>query len=184
MIEPRRKEGVVVPPMSEAAIAGLAGMVRRTVQQDGVKLFPIVLLYEMLCIFDDAARFEVIEDHQMGDDDARTHPDRGLILLRESVYNGAARGEGRPRFTMAHELGHLVLHRGVSFNRVNPEAPPKIFRNSEWQSDVFSSHLLMPTHLVTDYRDPEVVARDFGVSYWAAEIRLAKMKKGTMKQAS
>jgi hypothetical protein len=42
----------------------------------------------------------------------------------------------------------------------------------------------MPTHLVTDYRDPELVARDFGVSYWAAEIRLAKMKKGTMKHAS
>lgn len=184
MIEPRRKEGVVVPPMSEAAIADLAGIVRRTVQQNAVKLFPIVLLYEMLCIFDEKARFEVIEDQQMGDDDARTYPDHGLILLRESVYNGAACGSGRARFTLAHELGHLVLHQGVSFNRVNPDAPPKIFRNSEWQSDVFSSHLLMPTHLVSGYRDPEVVARDFGVSYWAAEIRLAKIKKGAMKQAS
>lgn len=177
----RRKEGVVVPPMSEAAIGRLAGMVRETVQQQDAQQFNILLMYEMLWVIDDQSRFEVVEDHELGDDDARTYPDRGLILLRERVYESAAQGDGRSRFTMAHELGHLVMHRNIAFNRINPAAPPKIYCNSEWQGDVFASHLLMPTHLVQDYVCAEALADDFGVSYWAAEIRLAKMKKGTKK---
>lgn len=179
-----RKEGVVVPPLSEAKIAASASAVRCGVQMQDVAYFPIVQLYEMLWIFDPAARFQVIEDAAMGDDDARTYPDLSLILLRETVYEGAARGEHRARFTMCHELGHLGLHRGVSFGRINPVAPPKIFQNSEWQADVFASHLLMPAHLLQGYDRIEDVMATFGVSWAAAETRLRKMKQGVTKLAS
>ncbi len=172
----RRKEGVVVPPLSEAMIARSCELLRGFMPQGGAKYLPVLALYEMLWVFDENARFEVIEDHLMGDDDARTFPDRGLIQLRQSVYDGAARGEARARFTMCHELGHLGLHRGIAFNRVNPASPPKIFQNSEWQADVFASHLLMPAHLLDGYTDISAVMRDFGVSYSAAETRLRKMK--------
>ncbi len=179
-----RKEGVVVPPMSEALIARSAAALRKLVQKEDVPRFPALQIYEMLWAIEPAARFEVVEDHLMGDDDARTYPEKGLILLRESVYDGAARGEGRARFTMCHELGHLVLHRGVSFNRVNPAMPPKIFQNSEWQGDIFASHLMMPAPLLLGYARVEDVMRDFGVSYAAAETRLKKIKKGVTKPAS
>lgn len=179
-----RKEGVVVPPLSEAVIARSAAALRKLVQMGDLRRFPVMQLYEMLWVIDPQARFEVVEDHQMGDDDARTYPDRALILLRQSVYDGAARGEGRARFTMCHELGHLGLHRGVSFGRINPSAPPKIFQNSEWQADVFASHLMMPYSLLGAYSDPVAVMADFGVSYAAAETQLRKMKKGVTKLAS
>jgi hypothetical protein len=190
-----RKEGVVVPPMSEALIARSAAALRKLVQLEGVRRFPVLQLYEMLWAIDPAARFEVVEDHLMGDDDARTYPERALILLRQSVYDGAARGEGRARFTMCHELGHLCMHCGGSFSRIKPSAPPKIFQNSEWQADVFAAHLMMPSSLMRDYSDPMSVMADFGVSYAAAETRLRKMfqsapdplrkmKKGVTKQAS
>lgn len=182
----RRKEGMVVPPLSEDKIACTTGLLRKVMRLDEVKYFPIVQVYEMLWIFDENARFEVVDDAQLGDDDARTYPDRSLILLRQSVYDGAARGECRPRFTMCHELGHLGLHRGISFGRINPMVPPKIYQNSEWQADVFASHTLMPDSLLAGYTSVEAVMRDFGVSYSAASTRLAKikMKKGVTKHAS
>lgn len=185
MLVTRRKEGVVVPPASEDSIAHAAGLLRKLTQQASVKKLPVLLLYEMLWVIDDDARFDVVEDHLMGDDDALTYPEKGLILLRQSVYDGAARNEPRPRFTMCHELGHLGMHRGVSFARINPAMPPKIYQNSEWQADVFASHLLMPSHLMAGYTRVEDVMRDFGVSYSAAETRLKKcIKKGITKLPS
>lgn len=180
----QRKEGVVVPPMSEGAIAAAAHALRRVLNLERVRYLPVVMVYEMLWLFDDEARFEVVEDEFLGADDARTYPERSLILLRQSVYDGAAQGECRARFTLSHELGHLGLHRGVSFARINPAAPPKIYQNSEWQADVFASHLLMPAGLLRGYDSVEAVMADFGVSRAAAMTRLTKMRKGVMKQAS
>lgn len=184
MVEKRRREGVVVPGMSTAAIANAALEVRKVFGATTEPLFPVVAVYELLDVLVDGGHFEVVEDDAMGEDEARTFPDRGLIQLRQSVYDGAAQGQGRPRFTMCHELAHLVVHRNISFSRVNPVAPPKIYQNSEWQADVFASHLLMPEHLLRDYWSVEAVAEDFGVSYAAANARLEKMKKGVMKVAS
>lgn len=183
MVERRRKEGVVVPPMSEAAIATATVLVRRVFGASSRPFFPVVPIYDMLDVLVENAHFEVVEDHLMGEDDARTYPDQGLILVRQSVYDGAACGEPRARFTLCHELGHLVMHRGVSFNRINPSAPPKIFQNSEWQADVFASHLLMPRDMLRGDETDEVVMERFGISWSAAQARL-KTKKGAMKQAS
>jgi len=180
-----RKEGVVVPPRSEADIAHSAQMLRSFLQQSKIKFLPIIKVYELLHIcFDSNARFEVVEDHLMGDDDARTYPEQGVILLRQSVYDGAACDEARARFTMCHELGHLALHRGLSFSRINQKNPPKIYCNSEWQADIFASHLLMPQGLMVGYDAAQTIARDFGVSLSAAQTRLHKMNKGAIKQAS
>ena len=180
----RRKEGVVVPATSEKKIADSVSLVREVFGMTGERYFPITSVYEMLWIFDPNSRFEVVEDSQMGDDDARTYPDRGLILVRESVYDDACRGQGRARFTMCHELGHLGMHRNVALSRINPALPPAIYQNSEWQADVFASHLMMPAHLMQGYSFVDDVMADFGVSRAAAMARLNKMKTGVTKMAS
>ncbi len=66
-----RKEGVIVPPLSEAVIARSAAALRKLVQLGDVRRFPVLQIYEMLWVIDPQARFEVVEDHLMGDDDAR-----------------------------------------------------------------------------------------------------------------
>lgn len=58
-----RKEGVVVPPLSEAAIARSAAALRKLVQLGDQRRFPVLQMYEMLWVIDTAARFEVVEDH-------------------------------------------------------------------------------------------------------------------------
>ncbi|MBV5337480.1 MAG: ImmA/IrrE family metallo-endopeptidase, partial [Deltaproteobacteria bacterium] len=91
-------------------------------------------------------------------------------------YEGACAGEGRDRFTMCHELGHLLMHRGVALSRIDPDNPPKIYRNSEWQADTFASYLMMPKDLIADSSYHRVTA-EFGVSLEAAWARRDDMKK-------
>jgi len=57
------------------------------------------------------------------------------------VFLNQAKSSERVRFDLAHELGHLVLHRGVSTARD---------RKCEFDADAFASAFLMPTEgLVT-----------------------------------
>jgi Zn-dependent peptidase ImmA (M78 family) len=173
-----RREGVIVPPLSRAKIAQLGVVLRKGINLNATPRFPIVEIYDWLGWIVTGAEYQVVESHLMGDDDARTYPDKKLIQIREEVYDAAAQENGRARFTLAHELGHLMMHRNISFARVNPQSPPRIFENSEWQADVFASHLLMPDELIASYSNVENVMRDFGVSHSAAELRIAKKLKG------
>lgn len=180
MTEFNRSEGVVVPPKSKTAIAAIGSALRKAIGTESVPRFPIVEIYDWLDWIVPGARYEVVESHLLGDDDARTYPDKGLILIREQVYDAAANGEGRARFTLAHELGHLMMHRNISFARVNPLSPPKIYANSEWQADVFASHLLIPANLLSAYKNSEDVVRDFCVSWAAADLRLRTDRKSVV----
>lgn len=170
----QRKEGVIVPPMSTAGIATIAQTIRCGIGLEQERFFPIVECYEILDQIVPGAHFEVISDDEMGDDDALTLPNKKLIRLRNSVYEDAAKRGGRGRFTMAHEFGHLLLHRNVGFSRVNPNSPPKIYMNSEWQADVFASHLLISESLIYNLMTPFDIAEEFGVSLAAATARWNK----------
>lgn len=178
MAEFDRREGVIVPPMSRNKIAQIGAALRKGISLDLVQRFPIVEIYEWLHLIVPGSRYQVEESRLMGDDDARTYPEKGLIQIREEVYDAAAQENGRARFTLAHELGHLMMHRNISFARVNPQCPPRIFENSEWQADVFASHLLMPDELIASCSSVEDVMRNFGVSRSAAELRFVKKLKG------
>lgn len=165
-----RSHGVQVPATSTKKIADLTDAIRVALDLNS-PFFPIVKVYEVLHYFVEGARFEVREICEMGDDHGRTYPDRGVILIREDVYQGAYLNKPRDRFTLCHELGHLLMHRGISLSRVDPNNPPKIYMNSEWQADIFASHLLMPNSLLKNYSDVGQVVSDFVVSYDAAYSR-------------
>jgi hypothetical protein len=139
-----RTDGIVVPARSKDNISSNAELMRKFLQLEVTGFFPVVDVYEVLDLMYEGARFEVRELHEMGEDHGRTYPDKNVILIREDVYERACNGEPRDRFTMCHELGHLMMHRGVALSRIDPARPPKIFRNSEWQADTFASYLLMP----------------------------------------
>jgi Zn-dependent peptidase ImmA (M78 family) len=47
-------------------------------------------------------------------------PQDSLIILREDVYEGAHAGNGRDRMTVAHEIGHLLMHKNIAFARAEP----------------------------------------------------------------
>lgn len=101
------------------------------------------------------------------------------------AYNGKSRPE-RQRFTIAHELGHFVLHRSQQqkFNCDKQSVHTGIdtLRDIEREADDFASNLLMPGDLLRswisnqriDFRVLGDIAKRFQVSLEALCIRYIK----------
>ncbi|KAB2861732.1 MAG: ImmA/IrrE family metallo-endopeptidase, partial [Exiguobacterium chiriqhucha] len=80
-----------------------------TTEIDVIRIFENDL-YE---IFGEDYRYEVVEVDQMNEY-AIYLPDLNKIVVRADVYEAAASGNPRHRFTIAHEIGHFFLHRDVT----------------------------------------------------------------------
>lgn len=92
-------------------------------------------------------------------------------------YNEEIESEGRKKFTVSHEFGHIVLgHMEHS-------------KKNETEADVFASQLLLPSCILeklvhsgkeinTDYLN-----KKFGLSKMAAEISIAKVGRKMEKEA-
>lgn len=105
-------------------------------------------------------------------------PEKRLIYIAESTYADACRNDERARFTIFHELGHLLLAHSRSFHRdATPSFPA--YENSEWQADQFAAEILMPLHVITakDLSTAWELQDEFGVSFRAATTRLKKLRE-------
>lgn len=98
------------------------------------------------------------------------------IRLTNTTYSRVRAHDGRARFTVLHEFGHLVLGHSHGFNRDNSRQI-KCYEDSEWQADQFAAEVLMPLHRIRelDLRDALPLARLFGVSPAAARTRLGRL---------
>ncbi|MDH3805263.1 MAG: ImmA/IrrE family metallo-endopeptidase [Gammaproteobacteria bacterium] len=126
-------------------------------------------------------KFDILPRSIMGRHHGLTEPDQKIIFLREDVYEGAMEGNGRDRFTFAHELGHLLLHSGNYLARYDPAEPKpthRKFEDSEWQADNFAAELLMPVSAVKSCADPNELMEVCEVSYKAAQVRFDVLRSG------
>jgi Zn-dependent peptidase ImmA (M78 family) len=91
--------------------------------------------------------------------------------------------KGRERFSVAHELGHWMLHRGRSFQcrMDDPDENLESNRVLETEADTFAAHLLMPSGLFVprvhaftkpDFRNLDSLAAEFETSLIATAMRL------------
>ncbi len=98
------------------------------------------------------------------------------------VYNNALPSEGRIRFTLAHELGHYVVHRTLKTEFVctgnDMDDWQAVDRNIETEADLFAANLLMPlddfkTRIDNDdpFRNISECTEVYGVSLTAAALR-------------
>ena len=167
--------GFIVPPTSTAKIMETAGVVRRAFAPftSPTGYLNVAAALEWMPKMLPGFEFEVVEARLMGSDHGRTWPDKKLIHIREDVYDGMCQGNGRDRFTVTHEFGHLFLHPGIAFARAMTETT-KIYCSSEWQADTFASHLLIDSTNLQQSISVAEVARRFGVSPAAAAVRFKK----------
>jgi len=123
--------------------------------------------------------YEVLESGEMGIDEARTYPDKQLIFIRDDVYQKATSGDRRAQFTLAHELGHLVMHSGLRNSRsfARNSEQHKVYEDSEWQADTFAAEFLMPYAVAINLTGPDEIFEKFGVSKKAAETRYEKINR-------
>jgi Zn-dependent peptidase ImmA (M78 family) len=122
--------------------------------------------------------FDVRDEDEMGGDEACTLPDRNEIRIRLDVYNALEVGNRRARFTVAHELGHLVLHPGIVLARSLRIGTHSFDEDSESQADGFAAEFLMPVDLVVARRcrTAAQVSEMFAVSMDAALIRVKALR--------
>jgi hypothetical protein len=106
--------------------------------------------------------------------------DRAIISVSTSVNF-----EGRRRWTIAHELGHFVLHRDHNQIQLLQEASVEEHYDQgiEREANAFASEFLMPERLWTkhvDVRRPDLdivrdLSKEYQVSLQGAAIRFVKL---------
>lgn len=171
------KLGSKVPPKSITDIRGYAKYIRDALNLGNKKIDMVELIEFILPVYLEDFSYSILEKIEMGDDEARTYPDSLLIEIRSDVYNDLTNGGRREQFTLAHELGHLIMHAGIDkkvrFAR-NKQAH-KIYEDSEWQANEFAGEFLMPYEEALICSSVEEIHEKFGVSLSAAKVRYRKI---------
>jgi hypothetical protein len=183
----------IVEPMSYRQIHALAlQVVRKHNPQllNDPSPFPVASFWE----FDLQEHYGVvtgvgglIPDGVEGLTTAEREDRRTTILVPEDVYGDLLDDQPRARFTVAHEVGHAILHaqqmhatgaRPTMYRRSAVVA----YRDPEWQANAFGAALLAPAPAVlTAVRrwgfDIDRLAAVFGMSTSAMDVRLRILRK-------
>ena len=173
--------GMRVPATTRKKLRATAAHLRKSFGI-ATERFPIEQVVDvgLSAAFDGQYTFAVLGQNEMGNDHGLTDPDRKIMLIREDVYDGACLGSGRDRFTLAHELGHFVLHGNTYLARSLPSAVGsrhhEKYEDSEWQADTFAAELLMPVAMVQACSSPAELMERAGVSRAAAETRFKVLR--------
>lgn len=111
-------------------------------------------------------------------------PESRTLYIRDTVYANACRGGTRAVFTICHEIGHIILAHKRTINRERPGRQIPVYENSEWQADTFGAEFAMPLPVINQFRldTPGAIARHFGVSRQAAEVRIEKLVREATTQ--
>lgn len=165
-------------PVSRADIRGYVRYLKKEIGLENSLYFPVIeFLEHVLPLLFDDFQLEIIPVSEMRSGIyGETFPSQNLIRLREDVYEGAVSGNGRDRFTVAHEIGHLFMHEGchVALCRLAPGEKLKAYENPEWQANTFAGELLASSHLLKGLSAREV-SQQCGISASAARVQLGTM---------
>jgi Zn-dependent peptidase ImmA (M78 family) len=170
------------PARSREDIENLALAVREITGMKDKPFFPIVKFVEnVLSEIVPNLVFDVRDDDFMGDRMGAVDPMSGAFFVRIDCYEGAIVNNPRDRFTVAHEVGHALMHIGT-LNRSNRHFSTKLpaYVDPEWQANYFAGALLMPRHLMSQCTSLDQVMNTFGVSRECASVR-AKVLNMSLK---
>ena len=99
------------------------------------------------------------------------------------IYLNSDQSETTKTFTLAHELGHFLLHKETNNFRIDlqdysEEGDPK---NEETEANYFAGALLMPADKLSialkNAKNMQDVAKSFGVSVPAVEARMKWLRR-------
>lgn len=166
----------VAVPLSRMDIRRFAYSIRCSIKLADEPYFPIIPVLEFVIPkLYPGCTIEICSEEELGKFHGLTTPADNTIKIREDVYDGACKGKGRDRFTVAHEVGHFLLHTpsNISFARISDGEIPT-YCNPEWQASTFAGELLIPAHLMRD-KSVEQIAKLCGVTAAAAKVQRNKM---------
>lgn len=155
--------------MSRDKISTVAQIVRSALGLENELYFPIVPCIEIMAADDNIDfNYELVEPYELKNTYATTNTDENVMYIRNDVYDNAANGSPRDRFTLCHELGHYFLHRPGTISNARGEIPK--YCEPEWQANTFAGELMAPRNLIHGML-PEEIAEKCGMSFTAARIQ-------------
>lgn len=169
----------IAKPTSRKKIRELTNMLRKLTGMYNEFYFPIVEFLELVMpeIFT-AFEYEIVPISEMPNEYGVTYPEKNKICIREDVYERAIEGVGRDRFTIAHEIGHFILHKpgniALARSELNQEIPA--YMQPEWQANTFAGELLAPPQIIKGLNVNEVSLK-CGVSIDVSAIQLKNVNK-------
>lgn len=146
-------------PESRENLRYLAELVRKEL---GIaldkKYVDVTWILEKLDVLDSEYSYEIVDDDQLeAGVQAQTDIIKNTIYIKESVYEGAIKNNGRDRMTIAHEILHLILHQPVALTLYRRTDDLPVYKNPEWQAECFAGELLMPYDQIKDMTEEEIV---------------------------
>lgn len=139
-------------------------------------------------IFDVVEQFKGIKLIKVSDDEIFSSVNEGMSVRvgynRYGIIYNANKPINRIKFTIAHELGHILLGH-LDFAKNTPDM------NKELEADTFASNLLAPPRLIQyaqfNFDDfeytPQYIAKLFNVSEACAKVRLADYEEWSKFQS-
>ena len=109
----------------------------------------------------------------------------GMVInspSEKAIYVNQSNSPERQRFTIAHEIGHIVLHHDTEqqYEVIDYRGNNTTYDSKEHEANIFAASLLMPKNKVHQIwnllLDVDDFAKAFKVSKKAAAIRLDNME--------
>ena len=169
---------ISVEAKSRSDLRRFAEKIRNILSLNDTMYFPIVEILELLHIFDEDAHFEIVEPNELQrGEHAVTDIVHKVIKIRNDVYEGACKGNGRDRMTIAHEFSHFITLCIFGFQLArsfddNVEIPA--YCDPEWQAKCLAGELMIPAKLAKG-KSVAYIAEKCGVSCDAASFQLSKI---------
>ncbi|MFS2011218.1 ImmA/IrrE family metallo-endopeptidase [Azospirillum sp. CT11-132] len=167
----------IAAPLSRARIRQNASDIRELFGFSKTPRFPLLHVIENLLpqAFPEST-FEVVDPAEMKGMYAEALPAAASIRIRNDVYMRAVSGSPRDNFTLAHELGHLVLHMDHRLQRLSAPLKLKPYLDPEWQANTFAGELLVPLELYKKLKHSKDACDIFGVSKKALDVQIKAWK--------
>lgn len=163
-------------PRSKKNIENIVKKLKEDCKISSAKEVDILRILDLLTIKYDYD-YEVVTDEKLNKSIyAETDLINKKIYIKESVYEQACLENPRDRFTIAHEIGHLVLHTERIILCRGEEI--KKYESPEWQANVFAAEFLAPKSEIKNLTEEEI-AKTYKVSRSVARIQLKESKKGS-----
>ncbi|PEH72638.1 hypothetical protein CRM76_12210 [Edwardsiella tarda] len=152
-------------------------LIQRVLQNDAPYLDPLYFLEQLHNA--ELIRLEIVEFDELPNEYAVTIPSERIIKLRSDTYESASKGEPHGRFTVAHELGHLLLHANTVPQFAFSQAPSNhsYVEDVEWQANEFAGWLLVDPNRSDLLKTPRACSLAFGVSITTARYMLEKIRR-------
>lgn len=184
-----QKKTLIVPPQSYKSIGTESEKLLQILYPQGLQSpcsIPIIKIVNDNMIFEELTGFRLVVDDLTPGVLGQTDFSQNLITIPSEIFYAALAGDGRARFTIAHEVGHVWLHNNyfqgcILENKVAVANRSNIrtFEDPEWQAEAFASAILMPASMVKQSRQQGLKIQDiqdrFEVSHKAVVKRLEKM---------